>query len=81
MDYTAVKSLMLDASLIARSANKTLEGVLESVANLMVSGFEEDVANLTSSLKALTKERKTPQISNMYNVRIGLDIFTVVFVP
>ena len=80
MDYTAVKSLMLDASLIARSANKTLEGVLESVANLMVSGFEEDVAYLTSSLKALTKEWKTPQISNTYNVRIGLDIFTF-FVP
>ena len=73
---------MLDASLIARSANKTLEGVLESVANLMVSGFKEDVANLTSSLKALTKEWKTPLLSNtVYNVRIGLDIFTVVFVP
>ena len=44
--------------MIARSANETLEGVLESVANLMVSGIEEDVANLTSFLKALTEEWK-----------------------
>ena len=61
--------------MIARSANETLEGVLESVANLMVSGIEEDVANLTSFLKALTEEWKTSQLSNTYNVRIVFGYF------